>query len=69
MITGWPDDIITWWPDDLMNRWPDDQMTRWLDDMMRGSFADDWPYGIFSLILTKYKLKQLNTYIDKSKYL
>ena len=22
-------------------------MTKWLSDRMTGSFADDWPYGIF----------------------
>ena len=32
-----------------MTGWQDDQMNRWLDDMMTGSFADDWPYGIFYL--------------------
>ena len=30
-----------------MSRWSDDLMTKWPDNMMTGSFADDWPYGIF----------------------
>ena len=46
-MTGWPDEWMTGWLDDRMTRWLDDQMTRWPDDQMTGSFADDWPYGIF----------------------
>ena len=40
-MTLWHYVKITWWHDDIM--------TRWHDNMMTGSFADDWPYGIFLL--------------------
>ena len=57
-VWHWWDDQMVWWLDDVMTRWPDDQMTKWLDDWMTdwpddqitGSFADDWPYGIFVTI-------------------
>ena len=35
-----------------MTKCLDDRLTRWLDDRMTGSFADDWPYGIFINIIT-----------------
>ena len=35
----------------MMMGWLDEQKTGWPDDWMTGSFADDWPYGIF-----KYKI-------------
>ena len=59
-MTGWrmmdermTDDRMNLWQDDRMNLWLDDrwldvQMTGCPDDKMTGSFADDWPYGIFS---------------------
>ena len=30
-----------------MTEWPSDQVTKWPNDRVTGSFADDWPYGIF----------------------
>ena len=29
------------------SKWLNDQMTKWPGDRMTGSFAEDWPYGIF----------------------
>ena len=54
-MTEWPSDRVSKWPSDLVTKWPSDQVTKWpsdwvtnrLDDRMTGSFADDWPYGIF----------------------
>ena len=53
-----PSDIVNEWPSDQMTKWQvtewsSDQMTRWPSyqvpsDRMTGSFADDWPDGIFS---------------------
>ena len=50
-LTGWPDDQMTGWLDDRMTGWQDDRITRWPDDRKTGSFADDWPYGIFHFLL------------------
>ena len=58
LMMGWPDDQM--WNDVMMGwgdetRWPVDRMTwlwdggmtGWPDDWMTGSFADDWPSGMF----------------------
>ena len=51
-VKWWLDDQMTgWlherWQDNQMIGWTDERMTRWQDDQMTGSFADNWPYGIF----------------------
>ena len=56
-MTGWLDDRMIGLRDDQItglpdnSRWLDDQMTRWPDDRKTGSFADNWPYGIFHFLL------------------
>ena len=45
-----PNDQVTKWPSDRVTKWPSDQVTEWLSDRVAGSFADDWPYGIFSYV-------------------
>ena len=46
-LTEWPSDQVTEWPSDQVTKWSSDQMTKWVDDWMTGSFADNWPHGIF----------------------
>ena len=31
----------------IVIEWPSDRVTKWPSDRVTGSFADDWPYGIF----------------------
>ena len=55
-VNEWPSDWVmsdrvTKWPSDQMTKWLNDQMTKWLGDRMTGSFADDWPYGIFKIFI------------------
>ena len=45
----WPSDQVTKWPSDQVSKWPSDRVTKWPSDQVTGSFADDWPYGIFQL--------------------
>ena len=40
---------MTEWPSDQVTEWPSDRVTEWPSDRVTGSFADDWPYGIFDL--------------------
>ena len=54
LTTGWQDDRVTKWPSDRVTKWPSDQVTKWPSDQVTGSFADDWPYGIFYIILPSY---------------
>ena len=46
-VTKWPSDQVTEWPSDQVTEWPNDWVTKWLSNWVTGSFADDWPYGIF----------------------
>ena len=46
-VTDWPDDWVNKWPSDQVTEWPSDRVTKWPSDQVTGSFADDWPYGIF----------------------
>ena len=39
---------MTEWPSDRVTKWPSDRVTKWPSDRVTGSFADDWPYGIFT---------------------
>ena len=48
-MTEWPSDQVTKWPSDQVSKWPSDRVTKWPNDQVTGSFADDWPYGIFQL--------------------
>ena len=47
-MTEWPSDWVAEWQSDRVTEWPSDQVTEWLSDQLTGSFADDWPYGIFA---------------------
>ena len=57
IVTEWPSDRVTKWPSDQVSEWPSDQVTEWSSDRvtnwpsyrLTGSFADDWPDGIFLL--------------------
>ena len=50
-MTKWQSDQVTKWPSDRVTDWPSDRVTEWLGDRMTGSFADDWPDGIFLHLL------------------
>ena len=39
---------MTEWPSDRVTEWPSDRVTKWPSDQVTGSFADDWPDGIFA---------------------
>ena len=44
--------LVTWWTSDMTTWWHFDIMTTWQHyDIMTGSFADDWPYGIFIIFI------------------
>ena len=45
---------------DWVTEWPSDRVTKWPSNLVTGSFADDWPDGIFSL---KYLWMNLGTYL------
>ena len=45
---------MTEWPSDQVTEWPSDQVTEWPSDQVTGSFADDWPDGIFSEKILTY---------------
>ena len=44
---------MTEWPSDWVTEWPWVTLSYWVT----GSFADDWPYGIFRIRLIELKLK------------
>ena len=48
-MTKWQSDKVNEWPSDHVTKWPSDWDTKWPSDQVIGSFADDWPYGIFQL--------------------
>ena len=58
-MTEWSSDGMTEWPSDWMTEWPSDWMTKLLGDRMTGSFADDWPYGIFLVVSVHCPLSSL----------
>ena len=56
-LTEWPIDQLTIdqmakWPNGRMTKWPNDQKNKLPIDWMTGSFADDWPYGIFYNVIS-----------------
>ena len=50
-VTKWPSDQVTKWSSDQVTEWLSDRVTKWLSDRVTGSFADDWPDGIFIIII------------------
>ena len=40
---------MTEWHSDLVTKWLSDRVTKWPSDQVTGSFADNWPYGIFTV--------------------
>ena len=56
-VTEGPSDRVTKWPSDRVTKWPSDWVTEWLNDMMTGSFADDWPYGIFNIYMQFFMVR------------
>ena len=46
-MTKWMSDRVTKWLSDHVTEWPSDHVTKLHSDRVTGSFADDWPDGIF----------------------
>ena len=49
-IDCWLSDRVAKWPNDWVTKWPNDWIIKGANDWVTGSFADDWPYGIFYFI-------------------
>ena len=48
IVTEWLSDQVAKWPSDWVTKWLSDIVIEWRpNDRVTGSFADDWPDGIF----------------------